>query len=262
MLTHDQMERAHQLWDELADFSAARSDDALRHLMRVMTGWLEARDLVWIGAARLLRGVRARRDPQQGWRGLVVRHFLATPEICARSKQLAREQDSAPAMTTIAMAASMGRLRVHRLHDGFVDLAAFRKTAHYQVVYEGQGLVDRMWVAVPVNGDAESILLLDRYHTKRHFTANDAEWVTYTMRGLKWFHRELMLSHGLLLADRPLTATERRVTQLLLTDHTEGEIAAQLRQSPHTTHGYVKEILRKYGVRGRTGLMALWLRSG
>jgi DNA-binding CsgD family transcriptional regulator len=262
MITRDQMEKSHRLWDELADFAAARTDDALRHLMRTMTGWLDARDLVWVGAARMMRGARASQDPQQGWRGMAVQHFYLAPEILAHSQQAAREQDNAPALTTIAVAAAMGRPRVHRLRDGFVDFAAFRKTAHYRVGYEQQGLTDRMWVAVPVNADAESFLLVDRYHAKRFFTARDAEWVAYTMRGLKWFHRELMLSHGLLVAGRPLTVTERRVLHLLLTDHTEAEIAAQIGHSPHTTHSYVKEILRKYGVRGRTGLMALWLRAG
>jgi len=262
MLTHVQMEKSHQLWDELADFSAARCDEALRHLMISMTGWLRARDLVWVGAARLMRGVHARRDLQHGWRGLAVRQFWDTPENHARNERLVREQTSAPALTTVALTATMGRLRVHRLRDGFVDFAAFRRTAHYRLIFEGQGIVDRMWVAVPVNEDAESFLLLDRYDSDHGFTANDVEWATYTMRGLKWFHRELMLSHGLLVAVRSLTLTERRVVQLLLTDRTEAEIAMQLGQSPHTTHGYVKEILRKYGVRGRTGLMALWLRSG
>ncbi len=262
MLTRAQMEKSHQLWDELADFSAARADEALRHLMQTMAGWLHAHDLVWVGAARLMQGAPARRDLQHGWRGLAVRHYKTTPQALAQSHVIAREQDKSPALTTIALTAHMGRFRIHRLRDGFVDFDAFRRTAHYRMVYEEQGIRDRMWVAVPINADAESFLLVDRDKSHRLFSAHDAEWVAYTMRGLKWFHRELLLSHGLLLAGRPLTLTERRILHLLLTDRTEAEIAAHIGQSPHTTHGYVKEILRKYGVRGRTGLMALWLRGG
>jgi DNA-binding CsgD family transcriptional regulator len=52
---------------------------------------------------------------------------------------------------------------------------------------------------------------------------------------------------------------ERRIVSLLLTDRAEKEIAAELGQKPATTHKYITGILRKFGVRGRTGLMALWL---
>jgi len=262
MLTAEQMEKSCRLWDKLADYPANKVDDALNHLMASMRDWLGARDVVWVGAARMQRGAQARKDLQHGWRGLVFRHLLASPESYLRSAQAAREQDSNPAMTTCALAATTGRLRVHRLRDGFVDFEAFKRTPHYRMIFVELGISDRMFVGVPVNADAESFILFDHYRPGGRFSEEDAAWVAYTMRGLKWFHRELMLSHGLLLAAAPLTPTERRIVQLLLTDRTEGEIAVQLRQSPHTTHGHVKEILRKYGVRGRAGLMALWLRSG
>lgn len=262
MLTAEQMEKSHRLWDALVDYSATKVDEALNHLMATMRDWLGARDVVWVGAARLQHGTRARKDRQHGWRGLVFRHLLASPETYLRSARAASEQDRNPAMTTCALAATTGRLRVHRLRDGFVDFEAFKQTAHYRMIFVELGISDRMFVGVPVNADAESFILFDHYRPGGRFSDEDAEWVAYTMRGLKWFHRELMLSHGLLLANAPLTATERRIVRLLLTDRTEGEIAAELGQSPHTTHGHVKEILRKYGVRGRAGLTALWLRSG
>jgi len=83
--------------------------------------------------------------------------------------------------------------------------------------------------------------------------------VEYTMRGLKWFHRELLLANGLLIAEKSLSPSERRIVRLMLTDRTEKEIAIELGQSPKTTHKYITEILRKFGVQGRTGLMARWL---
>jgi DNA-binding NarL/FixJ family response regulator len=39
----------------------------------------------------------------------------------------------------------------------------------------------------------------------------------------------------------------------------EKEIAADLGQSFHTTHEYVTAIYRKFGVKNRPALMALWL---
>lgn len=46
---------------------------------------------------------------------------------------------------------------------------------------------------------------------------------------------------------------------LLLTDRSEKLIAADLGVSPSTLHTYVRDVLRKFGVSGRTGLLALWL---
>ena len=71
-----------------------------------------------------------------------------------------------------------------------------------------------------------------------------------------------MLSYGLLAADTPLTPSERRVLRLLLTDLSEKEVADRLELGVRTTHHHATTIYRKFGVRGRTGLMALWLGEG
>lgn len=258
-LADPRMEEAHRLWDELADFPASECEDALRHLMRRFAEWLKADDVVWVGAARLSRGAAARRDMQLGWRGLAIRHFQMDPTTVRASAVAARTQDTDPGMTTRALVANAGQFRVHRLHDGFVDIEAFKSTSHYRAVYQSAGILDRMFIGFPMNADAESFFLFDRKRVRRRFSDADAQLAAYAMRGLKWFHRELLLSNGLHLANEQLSVTERRIVSLLLTDRTEKEIAAQLGQAPATTHKYITGILRKYGVRGRQGLMALWL---
>src|SRR5690606_22256230 len=117
---------------ELADFSASRTDDALRHLMQKLSSWLDADDVAWVGAARLSRGASARRDPQAGWRGLAIRHLNLDPLIAEKSLRAARQQDTDPGMTTRALVASAGQFRVHSLQSGFVDMRSFRKTPHYR----------------------------------------------------------------------------------------------------------------------------------
>lgn len=260
-LTDELLEEVHTLWDELADFPAARAEDALRHLQQKFSDWLRAEDVVWVGGARLMQGAAARRDPQSGWRGLAVRHLRLTPPVAERTVRAMREQETMPHPTTLAMVETAGAFRVRRMHDGLVDVAAFKRTPQYRVFYQEAGIVDRMFVGSPINADAESYFLFDRLQggVGRRFSAADAQFVAYVMRGLKWFQRELMLHHGLLLAAQPLTDTERRIVSLLLTDRTEKEVAAELGQKPATTHKYITGILRKFGVRGRTGLMALWL---
>lgn len=70
-----------------------------------------------------------------------------------------------------------------------------------------------------------------------------------------------MLNRGLQLASVPLAPYERKVLQLLLTEATEKQIAERLGLAVSTTHSYVTSIFRKFGVRGRAGLMSLWLRQ-
>lgn len=68
-----------------------------------------------------------------------------------------------------------------------------------------------------------------------------------------------ILDRGLAHASVPLAAHERRVLELLLTDASEKQIADRLGLAITTTHSYVTGIFRKFGVRGRAGLMALWI---
>lgn len=259
-LTQEQYDDVHTLWDALADFPASQADEALRFLMESVARWLGADDLVWIGAARIAQGAAARRDVLRGWRGLRIRHLRLNEPIASRSRQAAAAQETPdPGMTTQALVAGIGRMRIHSLHDGFVDLAAFRRTSHYRMFYQEAGITDRLFVGCPINADTESFLLVDRYSRSERFSGHDMELLGYALRPLKWFQRELMLSHGLLLANAPLTPTDRRIVRLLLTERSEKEIAAELGQAPKTTHKYITEIFRKFGVSGRIGLMALWL---
>ncbi|PLP99419.1 PAS domain S-box protein [Cupriavidus pauculus] len=56
-----------------------------------------------------------------------------------------------------------------------------------------------------------------------------------------------------------LAPHERRVLNLLLTEAAEKQIAERLGLAASTTHSYITSIYRKLGVRGRAGLMSLWL---
>jgi len=93
------------------------------------------------------------------------------------------------------------------------------------------------------------------------FTAEERDLALYMMRALTWFHRQVMLSHGLLVARTPLSPIERRVLALLLTDRSEKAMAMELGVSHASVHTYVRDVLRKFGVKGRKGLTALWLGS-
>ena len=65
--------------------------------------------------------------------------------------------------------------------------------------------------------------------------------------------------YGMLVAETPLTQSQRRVAQLLLTEKTEKEIALELGQSHNTIHWHITEIFHKFGIKSRAGLTAIWL---
>ena len=62
--------------------------------------------------------------------------------------------------------------------------------------------------------------------------AQDGERLGFVMRGLRWFHRQQLLSHGLLIANAALTPAERRVLLALLDGHTEKQIAQRSAMGP------------------------------
>lgn len=252
-------ERVFQLWDELAAFPSAEIDLAWRHLAQTLADWIRADTAFWVGTVRLLQGGEAARDAMGGWRVKVIT-FLHPPteiEELAAKQALNREHREA-GLTTVAAVRGSGRFRVHRLHDGFVDLDELRQTDYYQSRYVALGVDDQVWVASPISPETEAYFVFNRQGTER-FSEADAALAGFALRGLSWFHRQLFFSHGLLVAQDPLTPMQREVLRLLLSKKTEKEIAAELSQSFHTTHTHVKDIFRKFNVKSRAGLMAIWL---
>jgi len=126
----------------------------------------------------------------------------------------------------------------------------------YKLHYGAVGTHDAVFVAFPLNQDAESHF---GFYSRDTFTDDQIARLAYALRGIKWFHRHLMLSHGLLTASSQLTPAERKILQFLLTDATEKRIAQEVGMAVSTVHQYVVSIYRKFGVRSRAGLMSLWL---
>ena len=249
-------ERAHTLWDDLADFEASRSDEAMHCLMEGLCGLVEAQNAVWIGAVHLEGSLPG--DPVNGWRPRMVRHMRPTrPILTAGKKQSEMLEMGEVDETTVRNVAGAGTFRVSRL----VDLAPpeWFDSAYYHSYYRDLGIADSIWAGIPINEDAESYFGIHRHLDHPPFTEDERETVAYALRGLKWFLRQQMLSHGLLMANAPLTPVEQQILNGLLGGQSEKEIASTHGQSYHTTHGHVTSIYRKYGVNNRAGLMALWL---
>jgi DNA-binding CsgD family transcriptional regulator len=244
----------HRLWDTLAGFEAADGDDALRYLLATVAALVDAQNAYWLGVLRVSTDAR---DPLLGWRPRIIRYLnpLQVDQRYARQKIRAMGQGDCDE-STMAHVRLAGAYRARRLRD-LVSPAWFRSET-YTSGYLGRGIHDALLVGVPVNAFVEGYYGFHRKAPTR-FTVAERAIALYAMRGLTWFHRQIMLSHGLLVARSMLTPAERRVLALLLSDHSEKRIAGQLGLTPATVHVYVTAIFRKFNVSGRAGLTALWL---
>jgi DNA-binding CsgD family transcriptional regulator len=253
--------KAHRIWDELAKAPAAEIDHSLKLLLETISESINADLAAWIGTIRFLRGPQAKKDLLSGWRTKAIAfHPPPLPKEAVRARAILKQRTSQPpSMTSIALAREAGEFRIHRLRDGFINFEEFSRTPHYTLYYTDMGISDRLWVGSPVSEEAESFVVFDRRGNGARFTEEDAEFAGYVMRGLTWFQRQVLVSHGLPIVQSPLTAMERKVMQLLLTDMSERQIAEKLGHSPHTAHGHVKQIFRKLGVSTRPELMSIWL---
>ncbi|MFY0566959.1 response regulator transcription factor [Archangium lansingense] len=262
-MTTRELESVFAIWDSLAEFNTSESDSALRHLFDCLAKLLLADNVFWFSAVRLISGEMANRDLGHGWRMRSYEVWQPDPAKQERlklvQKSLDKKSDVPLGLTTTTISGEAGRFRVHRLRDGWIDFKTFKSTPHYDLFYRLPRIDDRIWVVLPLGPDMESYFVIDKIATRTRFSAADAELAGVVLRGLKWFHRALALSHGLIAARSPLTAMERRVTRLLLTGRSEKEIADALGSTLGTTHNHVGQIFRKFGVRSRAELTAIWL---
>lgn len=251
--------RIQKIWDHLADFDATRTEEALRFLMTELKGLTNADDAVWIGVVRMAHGAAAGNDHQLGWRGRVVVHLEWTDqkrEVVAAAMKAQEVDGGVP--SSIEMAKLAGKFRTLTLRE-LHDMETFVQTEHYKTCFVPFDITDRMWCVFPVNEDCEVAFILDRCGDKPRFSERDKQIVADTLRPLKWFHRAAMLVHGVMLGNARLTPRELSLCQRLLGPQSEKEIAEFLGLSPATVRGYIQALYKKFGVQGRTGLMALWL---
>ncbi|WP_083250616.1 helix-turn-helix transcriptional regulator [Acidihalobacter aeolianus] len=254
--------RVFSFWDDLSDFGPESVDDAMHYCMGRLSAWIGAQNAYWIGTIRMVDGRDASLDALSGWRLRALHTLYPHLTHPRRLKQARKVFDSTdPGMSTLAALASAGQFRSYSLGTGMLDLEQYRQTDHYDYFYRKPGICDRIWVVFPVNVDAESCFCFDRIGDDVWFSAEDIEVVTQALRGIKWFHRQLLLSHGLGLASEKLMPAERRMAQALLSGASEKVIAERLGLTPASAHQYASMVYRKYGVRGRSEFMSLWVNN-
>lgn len=244
------------LWDELADFAAGDGDAAVGHLLSRLCAIFGAQNALWSVVVRL-PGPDSR-DLLNGWRPRIIR--LLNP--LAQVAESVQEQFDALWSKTldISQILAMAGNEAFRIRLLFEALPAeWFDGPHYRRHYLAVGHADSMSMRCALNEDVRVHIFIFRSAEAPRFVSTDKEPFGLALRGLRWFYRQQVLSHGLLIATAPLTVTERKVLLELLDGKHEKVIAALLRQSPNTTHIHIKSIYAKFGVHNRAELTSLWL---
>lgn len=249
----------HRLWDELTDFDAGQTEQAADRLMGSLADLFGVASATWAGAIRM-SGEAA--DPLGGWRVATMRSLAADSVSAALDdchfREILRVWDRREVDPSFLLPMrGVGTFRSYSLRRGLP--ASWFASPFYHQHYGAVGVRDAAFVAFPLNQDCESHF---GFYSHEPIGEDTVAALAYALRGIKWFHRQLMLGHGLLLASAPLTPTEQKVLQLLLTGASEKAVAHQLGLAPSTTHQHVVAIFRKFGVRSRAALMSLWLSPG
>lgn len=247
----------HQLWDELTASSAARSLDMLDTVLGKLADLVDAQQAYWLGALRI--DAIADTDPAGGWRARHNYYLEHTAEREAVRKEHYRRLESGQVDPSIlANIRDAGKFRINIKHE-MVPPEWF-ESEFYQTLFVPFEIQDVIFVATPVSPDVESWMVFERCGKgKVNFGEAERQLLDYAVRPTQWFQKRLTLHHGIYLADDQLTAAERRVLSSLLSDKTEAEIADALGLTANTVHTYCVRICRKFSVRGRNGLISLWL---
>jgi DNA-binding CsgD family transcriptional regulator len=255
-MNNKQKARVTELWDQLADFGANEYDAAARHLMTSICGLINAQNAVWCGSVRVADDPK---DPLKGWRVPAFIKLQHNPppghDATKKLQGLWNRRKMDPSFL-----AGVKNIGMHRCWS-FRNVLSPKwfESDFYNLHFKTHGIYDLVYVSFPLNHDCESVFGFERKIPRREFSPAEKELLSFSMRGIKWFHRQLMLGHGLMATTSPILPSERKILGVLLTGASEKEIAHHLGLAPGTTHNHVTSILRKFGVQSRSGLMGLWL---
>jgi DNA-binding CsgD family transcriptional regulator len=256
-IRNDDLRRIARLWHELAEIPAGRGDEALIHCFAQLAQIVGANNVFWVGAVR----ESSAPDPVDrlyGWRPRGVRHLHrddARDRLVASILRQYKTNVVDPATSALVAGAGTTRVVLRWRAD---DNATWERSWMVNEAMRPTGVEHRLLGAHAVDAGRESYIGLDRGPGDRPFTERERDLLHLFLLGNPGFHREQLLAHA---PARPaLTAREQEVLRLLLTDLTEREIGEALGLTWRTTHQYVVAILKKFGVKGRVGLMAYWLR--
>ena len=245
-----------RLWSEIVDHHLGQPEDALAHLRRMLRRHYS---IYQLHAVICTRDRPAQDDPLFGWTPGIVYFDDITP-----APYLKLGQEWASELSNILEdpwcinhMRSAGEHRVSwRPH--LLGETPWHKTRGGELMALTE-VRDRLNATFAISPTLEVTFTLDAHLNQRDFVERDVHFAQALLLGLKPLALRMALSHGLLEGHDRLSPRERETLLLLLKGGSEKEIAEALGLSPKTIHQYVVSLYRKFNVRSRPELMALWL---
>lgn len=241
------------LSNELSEFGPGRVDEARTHCLASLSRLIGASNAYWVGAVRSASDAPPD-DGLNGWRVKAFEHLESEPRLQRLLQAASAHLEADPLSRHLAQSA--GACRAFRREE-IVDDATWKRSSLYNETVRTRGIEHRLVGAHPLDARVESYIGLDRARHERPFSERERDLLAFFMCGSRAFHHAQAFPYA--LPEPLLSPRERQVLGLLLTDRGERAIAAALGLTPRTTHQYVVSILKKFGVSGRVGLMALAL---
>ena len=257
------------LWDEVAAFPVYQSTKAMRVLLQQICLALEASDASWLVMRRMELNqlnipeehFKIISNEMKGWAPVTAMSLNPDSKLTRVLKQWSTHVcENGIDPMTYEFVKGAGVLRAWTREDVVTDREwqdhwISQKFLHYY------GVGERMFVAIPVTLDCECVVMLDRPLRGNPFGQMDKRLLQIAVSGQMRLHRQLCLERGAIDAAILLSRRERETYCYLLTSMSEFEISEHMNLSAHTVHDYARKLYRKFGVKGRIGLMARVLGS-
>lgn len=250
----------YEIWDKLAEYPANQPQKSLKFLLESLSKLINADHGYWLSAIRM-DDVDEQNDLMCGWRPgpiFYYKELLLDKAVYEHGKKhMHAGKIEGIGETTINHLKHTGKFRSVLLRD--LVSPKYFESGHFEVFYKSRNITDALFVVAPVNVSTEVYFGFNRVGQTAPFNEAERDLAATALRGLNWFHKRVLLSHGLLVAEKALTPTEKKVMHMLLSDLPEKEIADRLGQKQATTHKHISNIYRKFNVNSRAALMTIWL---
>lgn len=258
------------LWLEISRFPVWDATGALEYFLGKMCSILAAEDASWLvmrKQAKLPREIRSDHyrvifDSMRGWSPMTAEYLnpeKSFKKVVERWLMHARKSGIDP--VTRQLIIGMGKYtRACIRHDVTTD----QEWEDHWISKKFLGFYnigERLIGMSPVSSTCEILVIIDRPMGAAPFSAQDRDFLSMAIASVQDLQTRLCLERGAVGASSMLSKRETDTYRLLLTELSESEVAERLNLSTHTVHDYARQLYRKFGVKGRVGLMAMVLSS-
>ena len=257
-----------KLWAEVSMFPVRDATPALHLLLGKLCKLLGGCDASWMvlrKESKLPRDISADHyqtifEAMNGWAPVTAEYLnpdKVFKRVADRWLMHARKEGVDP-ITRVMLDGAGKYTRSRTRHDVATDEEWEHHwiSKHFNAFY---GIGERLLAISPLNKKCEACIIIDRPVGAEPYMTADRDFLVFALANVSTLNKRLCMERGLLGTTALLSKRETDTYRLLLTDLSESEIAASLKLSTHTVHDYARQLYRKFGVKGRVGLMAMVL---